>query len=194
MPRPQKQSSNPRNGKDADEALSLPPFVEVIPPGSEKGSLEDLELRVVRRIIWLARRWRNALDEALRGSGDSHARWLALLWIDLLDGTANHRELAERVGVELPTLVRLLNRLEAEKLVKRQSLGRKGRAKSVVLTKRGRERLANMSAIVKRTRAGFTEGLSAESLRQAMPVLDTMLARYVRVVEWQRPQPPRKSR
>jgi MarR family transcriptional regulator for hemolysin len=163
---------------------SARPFVEVLAPGDTVGSIGDKKLQFTRRVLYLARRWRHQMDDALRSSGDSHARWITLVWIDLLDGKANHRELAERVGVELPTLVRLLNRLETEQLVKRRSLGAKGRAKSVVLTARGRESLLAMSRVVNRTRSSFLEKLNEEQLTRALEVLDVLLAQYATVADW----------
>ena len=164
-------------------------FVEVNAKGATIGSLEDRRLRFTRRVLYLARRWRTLLDDALRQTGDSHARWITLRWVDLLDGKTSHRELAERVNVELPTLVRLLNRLEQEKLVTRRSLGPKGRAKSVVLTARGRRSLAAMSEVVNRTRGGFLVGLDERQLDQGLEVLDVLLAQYATVLDW-RDQPP----
>jgi MarR family transcriptional regulator for hemolysin len=168
----------------ATPQASLKHFVEVLAPNASLDSLEDKKLRFTRRVLFLARRWRNLLDEALRGSGDSHARWITLTWVDLLDGKANHRELAERVGVELPTLVRLLNRLEQERLVSRRSLGSKGRAKSVVLTARGRHSLAAMSKVVSRTRAGFLVSLDEAQLTRGLDALDALLAQYATVLDW----------
>jgi MarR family transcriptional regulator, transcriptional regulator for hemolysin len=159
-------------------------FVEVLSPGTRIDSIEDRKLRFTRRVLFLARRWRHLMDEALRGTGHSHARWITLIWVDLLDGKANHRELAERVDVELPTLVRLLNRLEQEGLVARRSLGSKGSAKSVVLTPRGRERLDAMSDVVNRTREGFLDNLDEAQLTQGLEALDALLAQYATVLDW----------
>lgn len=159
-------------------------FVEVPADGAPIDSLEDKKLRFTRRVLFLARRWRNLMDDELRGTGDSHARWITLTWISLLDGKTNHRELAERVGVELPTLVRLLNRLEQERLVTRRSLGTKGRAKSVVLTARGRESLAAMSQVVNATRARFLDTIDEQQLTAALEALDALLGQYATVVDW----------
>lgn len=176
--------SRRRRTKTASAASApLRPFVEVLPAGATRDSLDDKKLRYTRRLMFIARRWRNLFDEALRVTGESHARWLALTWTELLDGKANHRELAERVGVELPTLVRLLNRLEEEHLVKRRSLGTKGRAKSVVLTDKGRERLTLVARIVTETREHFLEGVDEERLTIALEVMDVILAKYVTVLD-----------
>jgi MarR family transcriptional regulator for hemolysin len=165
--------------------------VEVSASGAPPDSLADKQLRFVRRVLFLARRWRNLLDEALRTTGDSHARWLTLTWVNLLAGKSNHRELAERVGVELPTLVRLLNRLEAEKLVTRRTLGTKGRAKSVMLTPRGRETLAVMTRVVDRTSEPFLRDLDEERLTRGLEALDVLLSQYATVLDWRATTAPR---
>jgi MarR family transcriptional regulator for hemolysin len=185
--RPSRSSKPLRRGtgpKSSESAGALKQFVEVPADGAAIDSLEDKKLRFTRRVLFLARRWRNLMDDELRGTGDSHARWITLTWIELLDGKTNHRELAERVGVELPTLVRLLNRLEQERLVARGSLGTKGRAKSVVLTARGRDSLAAMTRVVNATRARFLDSIDGQQLTSALDTLDALLGQYATVVDW----------
>ncbi len=140
------------------------------------GSIEDLKLRFTRRVIFLSRRWRNSINEELRKTGQSHARWTALMWIHLLGGKANHGELADRIGVEPPTLIRLLNRLESEGLVERFALGAAGRAKSVRLTPEGRRVLAELNNITDRVRAAFLEGVDLGKLEVCMSLFDDLLA------------------
>lgn len=183
-------SAGPRRSAKPRPKASRRPFVEVSASGAPVDSLEDKKLRYIRRVLYLARRWRSLLDEALRETGDSHARWITLTWVHLLEGKANHRELAERVGVELPTLVRLLNRLESEKLVARRSLGPKGRAKSVVLTPKGRESLAAMARVVEKTRAPFVDGLDEALLTRGLESLDALLAQYATVLDWRSSRTP----
>jgi MarR family transcriptional regulator for hemolysin len=143
-----------------------------------QGSLEDLKLRFTRRVIFVARLWRNRINEELRKVGQSHARWMTLIWVHLLGGQANHRELAERIGVELPTLIRLLNTLEAEGLVERCALkGGSARAKTVNLTVEGRRILAELNGITERARAAFLESVDKEKLETSMSLFDDLLAR-----------------
>jgi MarR family transcriptional regulator for hemolysin len=160
-------------------------FVEVRPQNAAVGSVEDKRLRLTRRVIFLSRHWRNALDDALRAGKASHAQWLTLTWIELLAGKANHRELAERVGVELPTLVRLLNRMEKDGIVRRRLLVAERGAKTVVLTAKGRRALASMRGVVMQTRAGFLEKLDEQQLTQALEALDVVLSQYATVVAWE---------
>ena len=146
--------------------------------GYPPGSVEDLKLRFTRRVIFLARVWRNRMNEALREIGQSHARWITLIWVHLLGGEANHRELAERIGVELPTLIRLLNRMEAEGLVERCALeGGPARAKTVRLTASGRRVLAELHEITERTRAVFLEDVDKDKLEACMSLFDDLLGK-----------------
>jgi MarR family transcriptional regulator, transcriptional regulator for hemolysin len=160
-------------------------FYEWVPDGEVAGSLEDKKLRLTRRILFLSRRWLNMLDGELRTTGDSHARWITLLWVGMMGGRHKIGELAEQVGVELPTLVRLLNRLEQEGLVERRALRGSNRAKAVVLTSKGRRLSATMNDIVIRVRAEFLQGVNEAQLNEALKLLDTLLAKYTRVVMWQ---------
>ena len=164
-------------------------FYDWTPDGADAGSLEDKKLRLTRRILFLSRRWLNQIDNALRvTTGDSHARWVTLLWVGMMAGRAKTGEIAEQVGVELPTLVRLLNRLEQEGLVVRRSLGGSNRAKTVVLTARGRRESEAMNAVVTRERAEFLQDVGEERLTAALGLLDELLAKYTRVVMWREPQ------
>ncbi len=159
-------------------------FVEVVANGTTPGSLDDKKLRLTRRILFLARRWKNQMDESLRATGDSHARWVTLLWVDLLAGRANIGELAEHVGVELPTLIRLLNRLEQEGLVERRALDGSNRDKTVVLTPKGKPEVVAMGQVITRTRAEFLDGVDEKRLNAALELLDDLLGKYVRVIMW----------
>lgn len=176
-PRPRKNAAKGGRG-EAEPGLSAAPsgFIEV-DSGHPPGSLEDMKLRFTRRVIFLARRWRNSINDGLREVGQSHARWITLTWVSLLEGKANHRELAERVGVELPTLIRLLNRLEAEGLVERSALDTRSRAKAVRLTPAGQTVLAELTRITRRVRADFLEGVDEDQLAVSMALLDQILAR-----------------
>lgn len=159
-------------------------FYEVVPDDTTLGSVGDRKLRLTRRILFLGRRWRNLMDEALRATGDNHARWVTLLWVNMMAGRANLGELAEQVAVELPTLVRLLNRLEREGLVERRALGSSNREKTVVLTAKGKRALTQMSAVINRVRATFLEDVDEQRLDSALELLDDLLAKYARVVMW----------
>lgn len=81
------------------------------------------------QLAQMSRGWRAELDRRLAGLGLSQARWLVLLHLARFEEAPTQRELAQSVGVEGPTLARLLDSLESQGLVQRQSVMEDRRAK-----------------------------------------------------------------
>src|SRR5436189_5195252 len=61
-----------------------------------------------------ARAWRLKLDERLKPMGLSQAKWRTLLHLSLAGDSLTQAETAERLGIEEPSLVTLLQRVETE--------------------------------------------------------------------------------
>ena len=78
-----------------------------------------------------ARAWRTRLDQRLRPLGLSQAKWLVLLHLNLAKADLTQRELSARLGIEGPSLVRLLDRMEADGWVERRVSPSDRRAKTV---------------------------------------------------------------
>ena len=81
----------------------------------------------------VARLWRAEIDRRLVTIGFTESRWLTLLHLSRLPEAVTQRELAEAVGVQGPTLVRTLDRLEANGLIERRTEAADRRTKSVHL-------------------------------------------------------------
>jgi MarR family transcriptional regulator for hemolysin len=90
---------------------------------------EQFSLRIGR----VARLWRAEIDRRLAGFGITESRWLTLLHLSRLPEAVTQRELAESLGVQGPTLVRTLDRLEADGLIERRIKACDRRTKSVHL-------------------------------------------------------------
>ena len=60
----------------------------------------------------VARAWRLKLDQRLRPLGLSQAKWRTLLNLYHAETPLTQAEIASRLGIEEPTLVSLLHRLE----------------------------------------------------------------------------------
>ncbi len=75
--------------------------------------------------------------------------------------------------------------LEQEGLVERRALDGSNRAKTVVLTPKGKRSSASMNKIVSRARVEFLKDVNEEQLTAALGLLDNLLAKYARVVMWQ---------
>jgi len=85
-----------------------------------------------------ARAWRQAIDRRLRHLGLGQASWMTIATIAKAGAQPpSQAELADRVGVEAPTMVAMLDRLAKSGYVLRQPSETDRRVKLVVLTEQG---------------------------------------------------------
>jgi MarR family transcriptional regulator for hemolysin len=115
--------------------------------------LRDPKFRMTVQIVLAARRWRSMLDEKLRVIGTSAARMEALSTIDRAPWPSAQVEIANRMGIEKPTLTRMLDMLEADKLVERLPDPSDRRAKLIRLTPEGQKTLEAASQVASDLRA-----------------------------------------
>ena len=148
--------------------------------GPPENSAPDLNVFLTRKIMRFARRWRAIANEHLSRIGHTQARWEALYWIAVSRGGATQRELAECVGIEEPTLVRMLHRLEQEGLVERRASQDDRRTKTIVLTKAAEPHLKKMSDVIDQLREDVLRNIQAEEIATCVKVLDRMLERLER--------------
>ena len=119
----------------------------------------------------VSRRWRTRLDERLRVTGLTQARWSALLHLLRGGSCLTQRELAERVGIEGPTLVRQLDALEGQGLIERLPVEGDRRAKHVRLTEAAQPLLAEIDRIAAGLRREIFADLSKDDLKTCLKVL-----------------------
>lgn len=119
----------------------------------------------------ISRRWRARLDERLRGLDLSQARWMALLQLSRAEGVLTQRELAERLGIEGPTLVRQLDRLEQHGLIERCPVAADRRAKHVRLTETAGPILAEINRIAGELRREILGPIDVGDLANCVDVL-----------------------
>jgi MarR family transcriptional regulator for hemolysin len=128
------------------------------------------------QLAHMSRGWRAELDRRLAGMGLSQARWLVLLHLARFDEAPTQRELAQSVGVEGPTLARLLDSLETQGLVKRQAVLEDRRAKKIMLCPPAHPLIEQIETIANALRAELFVGVEEEDLRVAMRVHARILA------------------
>lgn len=116
------------------------------------------------------RQWRKRLDERLKHTGLTQARWLVLLHLSRA-GPLSQRELAEIVGIEGPTLVRMLDSLEGQGLVERRVGEEDRRVKQVHLSEAARPLLAEITSIAAALRRELLAEVADGELRAAWKVL-----------------------
>ncbi len=144
------------------------------------GSRADLNFRFTSLVMQFSRRWRNRLNAKLAEIGQTQARWESLFWIEVSGGRATQRELAERVGIEGPTFVRMLDRLEKEGLVERRSSSADRRTKTIRLRKRAAPFLKQISDLTDELRAELLDDVPEPELAACVALMRTLLPRLER--------------
>jgi len=96
----------------------------------------------------LARRWRRLLDSEFQAAGLTDATWRPLLHLHILGDGVRQKDLAASVGIEGPSLVRLLDTLVAKGLIQRSEDGSDRRAKLLRLTQAGTQLVSRIREIV----------------------------------------------
>jgi MarR family transcriptional regulator for hemolysin len=124
------------------------------------------------RLSALTRRWRQVLDGAFKSVGLTDASWRPLLHLHCLGDGIHQKELAASVGIQGPSLVRLLDALLAKGLIVRAEDAHDRRAKQLYLT-------ADGLALVERIRATVT--LLEHDL--LAPFSDDEISRLAAVIE-----------
>lgn len=120
--------------------------------------------------------WRVLLDERLRPWGMTQATWRTL-WALRGDGERyNQCSLATRLGIEQPTLVRLLDRMENLGLIRREPDPLDRRQKFVAITASGRDLAQEIEGEVTAMRQQMLAGLSGPDLKQGIRLLERILA------------------
>ncbi|WP_040262240.1 MULTISPECIES: transcriptional regulator SlyA [Pseudomonas] len=128
------------------------------------------------QLAHLSRGWRAELDRRLAGLGLSQARWLVLLHLARFETPPTQRELAKSVGVEGPTLARLLDSLESQGLVRRHAVVEDRRAKQISLSESALPLIEQIETIANALRAELFTGVSEQELATAMAVHAKVLA------------------
>jgi MarR family transcriptional regulator, transcriptional regulator for hemolysin len=118
-----------------------------------------------------ARAWRLKLDERLKPMGLSQAKWRTLLHLSLAGDALTQAEIAERLGIEEPSLVTLLHRLENEGWIIRKSSVHDRRCKMVFLGQRAQRVISQINAAAEKLRHELLEDVSTSDLRTCVRVL-----------------------
>lgn len=122
-------------------------------------------------LVHVARSWRRKADAALAACGLSEATAVPLLVLSHLGAGVRHGALAERLGIEGPSLVRLIDALEADGLVTRREDEGDRRAKTLHLTRKGKAQVEKAERILNRVRADLLRHVSEDDLQTTLRVL-----------------------
>ena len=120
------------------------------------------------------RLWRSRLDEQLLPMGLSQSRWQVLLHLDYRGDGVVQKTLADWLGIEGPSLVRLLDRMTADGWIERRDSDCDRRAKTVHLTHKAQQAIGDIRRIATRLRNELLKGVSSEEIDTCFRVLQTI--------------------
>ncbi|MBB3257478.1 MarR family transcriptional regulator for hemolysin [Paraburkholderia bannensis] len=139
-------------------------------------NLHTLRLAVSSTLVTAARKWRRTSHGALTAYNVSEACATPLLTAGRLGEAVRQVTLAEHVGIEGPSLVRLLDQLCAAGLVRRDEDPDDRRAKTISLTEEGQAVTARMEEDLRGLRARVLKGISRADLEATLRVLNAFNA------------------
>ena len=114
----------------------------------DKTKLKIDRSNILFHLALLTRRWRQILDSEFHSAGLTDATWRPLLHLQLLGNGLRQKELAASIGIEGPSLVRLIDTLIAKGLIERSEDLLDRRAKLLRLTAQGTTVVARIKETV----------------------------------------------
>jgi MarR family transcriptional regulator for hemolysin len=141
-----------------------------------------------------ARAWRLKLDERLRPMGLSQAKWRTLMYLSAVPGALTQAEIAAHLGIEEPTLVALLHRLESAGWITRRSSSRDRRCNIVDLGRRAQRVIAKIKATAAELRRELLTDISDSELQNCMDVLERIHQRAEKLLPVEHRAAPARSR
>jgi MarR family transcriptional regulator for hemolysin len=127
----------------------------------------------------VARAMRTFVDQSARGHGMTRAQWAVLVRLERQEGMTQ-AEMAESLEIQPISLVRLVDRLCAQRLVERRPHPSDRRANRLYLTPKGRTRLERLVPLGREISghvlAGLDETEARRLLQQLLRVKDNIRA------------------
>lgn len=116
---------------------------------------------------------RRALDTELARENITFRQWEVLAWIAMC-GELSQVELAERLGIEAPTLAGILSRMERDGWLDRTSCSKDRRRKLINATEKAEEVWERALACCRRVRQRAVTGISDDELGQLKSICERM--------------------
>ena len=121
-------------------------------------------------LLRAGRAWRRRVDEAVRALGLSESKAWALINIHRLGDGVRQITVADAIGIEGPSLVRLLDQLCTAEWVERREDAHDRRAKTLHLTPQGRALVEQVEALLHDVRGDILAGISQAELATCLRV------------------------
>ena len=128
-------------------------------------------------MVTLTRQWRRLVEEQLAASGLTDATWTPLIHLRAWGDGVTQKELAERVGLDSSSLVRLLDILEGKSLVERRADPADRRSKRIFLTTEGHAAVDSIRATMLQAELSMLQDLSDDEVEAMLGGVNKIRAR-----------------
>ncbi|MEG0946644.1 MAG: MarR family transcriptional regulator [Comamonas sp.] len=126
----------------------------------------------------VSRTWRQVLEVRLAELGLTDATWVPLFHLHAAGTPLTLKQLAQRVGLDSSSLVRVVDLLESRGLLVRETDAHDRRSKSLCLTAQGQHVVADVRVKLHQVEGQLLQGMDASTiaaLRHGMQQLHTRL-------------------
>lgn len=122
----------------------------------------------------LVRTWRAVIDNRLKPLGLTQTLWVTLHNISQLPPEQSQIQLAKAIGVEQPSLVRILDQLEKKGLISRTPCAEDRRAKRITLTDKATPVIQELEGVINRSREDILQGLSDTEINTMISLISRL--------------------
>ena len=154
---------------------------------------KDARARFAPLVSHVAREWRRAVDRRLQVYRLTEATWLTLLRIARSETPMRQNELAASLSLDGSSVVRLLDALENSGLIERCQDRADRRAKSLVLTARGRRTVDQVERVSLEIRDLVLGDVPDADLGRTLRLLETVRDRLLSLAD-ARPETTERKR
>lgn len=140
----------------------------------EKPKLKIDRSNLFYHLVLLTRRWRQVLDGEFQSVGLTDATWRPLLHLRLLGDGVRQKDLAASVGIEGPSLVRLIDALVMKGLIERSEDATDRRARLLSLTPGGEEIVRRIQETVTTLENRLLSPFSDTEILQAAAFIESL--------------------
>lgn len=114
------------------------------------------------------------LEERFEGSGISRVQWIAMYYVNGCP-SITQKQLADKMNLKEPTVVRLLDRMEADHMLRRVCSRTDRRVRYLEMTEQGMELYQGLLGRVEQFKEDAIKGIDEEKLEVFKEVLGQML-------------------
>lgn len=141
-----------------------------------EGSRDDVEFRLTRILSLSARRWGNFVESRMMAAtGQSRSRWQTLFVLSVAKPPVTTSLLSARLAIQWPPLIRTLNSLEADQLIRRVDNPSDKRSRYIEITPAGLEVVAQVQPVLAELRGMAFAKLSVDEMEFATRILQKIV-------------------